>query len=146
MNKSFDINELRSLYSNLSSDELTYAVNYKSSKPADACHLSPDINNSLDLVCPVDPVLNVRHSDLHTLLTDNVDDSIKSIILDNLKQLPQVQNSSFKLSDDELLNLVPSRYAQCPNEVQAYSQFVLDHLDTAEPVTPNVDLNSDIHA
>lgn len=85
-----------------------------------------DLNAMADLTMPVDPQFGVRRNVLDVLVDPNTDASIKKMIEESLQAIPQ-QDAS-KLSDQELLNLLPSRYL-APGQSDMYLNYIHSYLD-----------------
>lgn len=73
-----------------------------------------DLNAYADLVSPIDPATGVRMSDIALLRDSSTRQEIRDAIDKHLTQHPSL-SASDGLSDDDLLALLPSRYADDTN-------------------------------
>lgn len=96
-------------------------------------NLSPDINNQLDRVIPVNPLTGLRDNIVH-----RYEISLSQAEKTKLEQYIQLQDyssPSHQLSDKELIALCPSRFVQTLSDTKALVKAmrnVVDSLDTED--------------
>lgn len=96
-------------------------------------NLSPDINNQLDRVIPVNPLTGLRDNIVH-----RYEISLSQAEKSKLEQYIQLQDyssPSHQLSDKELIALCPSRFVQTLSDTKALVKAmrnVVDSLDTED--------------
>ena len=90
--------------------------------------LRGDINEMLDRSCPVNPVTGLRDNLLDRLDSSDITESEKKTILENMSKLPVSER--YDVSDDVLIEMLPSRYASTQVDMQAvrnyYNGLILD--------------------
>lgn len=117
---------------------------------------APDLSNSrldvpdfsenlkiLDITNPIDPATGFPVSDLSLFFNSSVSDDVKELISRNLQRLGAVTDTS-GLSDDQLMQVLPSRYTQSFGEVKAWRDTIENfmktdyqhYLQTVTPPTP----------
>lgn len=85
-----------------------------------------DLNAYADLVSPIDPVTGVRMSDIALLRDPTTRSEIRDAIDKHLTQHPSLAASD-GLSDDDLLALLPSRYADDTNAA-AFADYAREYI------------------
>lgn len=125
----------RFFLTHLNDDEftLTQAKAVDSKQPV----LNSEIQEIIDIVAPVNPITGVRENDVSMLLSQNISSIEKQAILARMQQIPPAQRHD--LSDEELLDMLPSRYNSTLVDVDAVRQYFEDNIlssDSGEPVEP----------
>lgn len=93
-------------------------------------NLSPDINNQLDRVIPVNPLTGLRDNLVH-----KYEISLSQAEKSKLEQYIQVQeysSPSHQLSDKELIALCPSRFVQTLSDTKALAKAMRKVVDTLD--------------
>lgn len=91
-----------------------------------------------ETIQPVNPVTGWRDNAISRLLSPNTPDVERQVILSSLTKL-KGKNSPKELSDDDLLDFMPSRYCTDPVELERFRQSVEQFfapVDSVEPVEP----------
>lgn len=83
--------------------------------------LRGDINEMLDRSCPVNPVTGLRDNLLDRLDSSDITESEKKTILENMSKLPVSER--YDVSDDVLIEMLPSRYASTQVDMQAVRNY-----------------------
>lgn len=90
--------------------------------------LKGDINEVLDKSCPVNPVSGLRDNLLERLDSSDITDSERKTILENMSKISASQRMD--VSDDVLIDMLPSRYASTQVDMQGvrdfYNRLILD--------------------
>lgn len=100
----------------------------------------------LEVTNPIDPNTGFPTSDLGLYFNTHVSDDVKELIARNLQRLGAVNDTS-GLTDEQLMQVLPSRYTQSFGEVKAWrdtiEQFIktdyqhyLQTVSTPAPVDP----------
>ena len=107
--------KLAKLYPTFSSAVIDVMAKGVSSSDERMCKVSlADLNAYADMVSPIDPVTGVRMSDIALLRDPTTCQEIRDAIDKHLTQHPSL-SASDGLSDDDMLALLPSRYADDTN-------------------------------
>ena len=77
----------------------------------------------IEQLCPINPVTGFRDSDLVRLFSEDVSKQEKDLILSNLS-VHFGKGTPKDLSDDEIMVLIPSRYAGDAVEIAKYKSLV----------------------
>jgi len=77
----------------------------------------------IEQLCPINPVTGFRDNDLVRLFCDDVSKQEKDLILSNLS-VHFGKGTPKDLSDDEIMALIPSRYAGDAVEIAKYKSLV----------------------
>lgn len=100
--------------------------------------LNSEIQEIIDIVAPVNPVTRTRENDVSMLLSQNISSIEKQAILSRMSQVPPSQRHN--LSDDDLLDMLPSRYNSTLVDADAVRQYFEENIlpvsDSGEPVEP----------
>ena len=92
--------------------------------------LRGDINEVLDRSCPVNPNTGLRDNILDRLDSSDITESERKTILENMSKMPVSER--YDVSDDVLLEMLPSRYASTQVDMQAvrnyYNNLILEEL------------------
>ena len=100
--------------------------------------LNSEIQEIIDIVAPVNPVTRTRENDVSMLLSQNISSIEKQAILSRMSQVPPSQRHN--LSDEDLLDMLPSRYNSTLVDADAVRQYFEDNIlpvsDSGEPVEP----------
>ena len=100
--------------------------------------LNSEIQEIIDIVAPVNPVTRTRENDVSMLLSQNISSIEKQAILSRMQQVPPSQRHN--LSDEDLLDMLPSRYNSTLVDADAVRQYFEDNIlpvsDSGEPVEP----------
>lgn len=100
--------------------------------------LNSEIQEIIDIVAPVNPITGTRENDVSMLLSQNISSIEKQAILTRMQQIPPAQRHN--LSDDELLEMLPSRYNSTLVDADAVRQYFEENIlpvsDSGEPVEP----------
>lgn len=100
--------------------------------------LNSEIQEIIDVVAPVNPITGTRENDVSMLLSQNISSIEKQAILSRMQQVPPSQRHN--LSDDDLLDMLPSRYNSTLVDADAVRQYfeqnILPDSDSGEPVEP----------
>lgn len=100
--------------------------------------LNSEIQEIIDIVAPVNPVTRTRENDVSMLLSQNISSIEKQAILSRMSQVPPSQRHN--LSDEDLLDMLPSRYNSTLVDADAVRQYfeenILPDSDSGEPVEP----------
>lgn len=100
--------------------------------------LNSEIQEIIDIVAPVNPVTRTRENDVSMLLSQNISSIEKQAILSRMQQVPPSQRHN--LSDDDLLDMLPSRYNSTLVDADAVRQYFEENIlpvsDSGEPVEP----------
>ena len=98
--------------------------------------LNSEIQEIIDIVAPVNPVTGTRENDVSMLLSQNISSIEKQAILSRMQQVPPSQRHN--LSDEDLLDMLPSRYNSTLVDADAVRQYFEDNIlpvsDSGEPV------------
>lgn len=90
--------------------------------------LRGDINDVLDRSCPVNPNTGLRDNILDRLDSSDITESERKTILENMSKMPVSER--YDVSDDVLLEMLPSRYASTQVDMQAvrnyYNNLILE--------------------
>ena len=100
--------------------------------------LNSEIQEIIDIVAPVNPLTGTRENDVSMLLSQNISSIEKQAILARMQQVPPSQRHD--LSDEDLLDMLPSRYNSTLVDVDAVRQYFEENIlpvsDSGEPVEP----------
>ena len=100
--------------------------------------LNSEIQEIIDVVAPVNPLTGTRENDVSMLLSQNISSIEKQAILARMQQVPPSQRHD--LSDEDLLDMLPSRYNSTLVDVDAVRQYFEDNIlpvsDSGEPIEP----------
>nr|DAN42874.1 MAG TPA: hypothetical protein [Microviridae sp.] len=100
--------------------------------------LNSEIQEIIDIVAPVNPITGTRENDVSMLLSQNISSIEKQAILSRMQQVPPAQRHN--LSDDDLLDMLPSRYNSTLVDADAVRQYFEENIlpvsDSGEPVEP----------
>lgn len=90
--------------------------------------LRGDINDVLDRSCPVNPNTGLRENLLDRLDSSDITESERKTILENMSKMPVSER--YDVSDDVLLEMLPSRYASTQVDMQSvrnyYNNLILE--------------------
>lgn len=119
--------KLAKLYPTFSSDELDLlAKGFTSSTERLRCISLADLNAYADLVSPIDASTGVRMSDIALLRDPTTRQEIRDSIDSHLTLHPSLAAAD-GLSDDDLLALLPSRYADDSN-ASAFADYAREYI------------------
>lgn len=96
------------------------------------------VDSSLtDTIQPINPVTGWRDNSISRLMSPNTPNVERDLILSSLAK-QKGYNSPKDLSDDDLLEILPSRYSTDPVELERFKEFVdeLRNVDDTEPTDP----------
>lgn len=96
------------------------------------------VDSSLtDTIQPINPVTGWRDNAISRLMSPNTPSVERELILSSLAK-QKGYNSPKELSDDDLLDILPSRYSTDPVELERFKEFVdeLSNVDDTEPTDP----------
>lgn len=98
---------------------------------SDVCpDLKGDINETLDRSCPVNPNTGLRDNVIERLDSSDITESERKTILENMSKIPSSER--YDVSDDVLVEMLPSRYASTQVDMQAvrtyYNNLILDEV------------------
>nr|DAK99396.1 MAG TPA: hypothetical protein [Microviridae sp.] len=100
--------------------------------------LNSEIQEIIDIVAPVNPLTGTRENDVSMLLSQNISSIEKQAILARMQQVPPSQRHD--LSDEDLLDMLPSRYNSTLVDVDAvrhyFEENILSVSDSGVPVEP----------
>ena len=100
--------------------------------------LNSEIQEIIDIVAPVNPITGTRENDVSMLLSQNISSIEKQAILSRMQQVPPSQRHN--LSDEDLLDMLPSRYNSTLVDADAVRQYfeenILPDSDSGEPIEP----------
>ena len=100
--------------------------------------LNSEIQEIIDIVAPVNPLTGTRENDVSMLLSQNISSIEKQAILARMQQVPPSQRHD--LSDEDLLDMLPSRYNSTLVDVDAvrhyFEENILSVSDSSVPVEP----------
>ena len=90
-----------------------------------------------DTIQPINPVTGWRDNAISRLMSPHIPNVERDLILSSLAQ-QKGYNSPKELSDDDLLEILPSRYSTDPVELERFKEFVdeLRNFDNTEPTDP----------
>jgi len=92
--------------------------------------LKGDINETLDRSCPVNPNTGLRDNVIERLDSSDITESERKTILENMSKIPSSER--YDVSDDVLVEMLPSRYASTQVDMQAvrtyYNNLILDEV------------------
>ncbi len=90
-----------------------------------------------DTIQPINPVTGWRDNAISRLMSPNTPNVERDLILSSLAK-QKGYNSPKELSDDDLLEILPSRYSTDPVELERFKEFVdeLRNVDDTEPTAP----------
>lgn len=98
--------------------------------------LNSEIQEIIDIVAPVNPITGIRENDVSMLLSQGISSIEKQAILSRMQQIPPSQRHD--LSDDELLDMLPSRYNSTLVDADAVRQYFEENIlpvpDSGEPI------------
>ena len=92
----------------------------------------PDFSENLkvlDITNPIDPATGFPVSDLSLFFNSSVSEDVKELISRNLQRLGAVTDTS-GLSDEQLMQVLPSRYTQSFGEVKAWRDTIENFMKT----------------
>lgn len=94
-------------------------------------------SNLTDTIQPVNPVTGWRDNSISRLMSPNTPNVERELILSSLAK-QKGYNSPKELSDDDLFEILPSRYSTDPVELERFKEFVdeLRNVDDTEPTDP----------
>lgn len=94
-------------------------------------------SNLTDTIQPVNPVTGWRDNSISRLMSPNTPNVERELILSSLAK-QKGYNSPKELSDDDLFEILPSRYSTDPVELERFKEFVdeLRSVDDVEPTDP----------
>lgn len=119
--------KLAKLYPTFSSDEIdSFAKGIVASVERLRCISLADLNAYADLVSPIDSTTGVRLSDIALLRDPTTRQEIRDAIDKHLVQHPSLAASD-GLSDDDMLALLPSRYADDTNAA-AFAEYAREYI------------------
>ena len=97
----------------------------------------------IELLCPINPVTGFRDNDLVRLFSEDVSKQEKDLILSNLS-VHFGKGTPKDLSDDEIMALIPSRYAGDAVEMAKYKslvdELIKDYEDRIRPLEEPTDI------
>lgn len=100
--------------------------------------LNSEIQEIIDVVAPVNPLTGTRENDVSMLLSQNISSIEKQAILARMQQIPPSERHN--LSDEDLLDMLPSRYNSTLVDVDAVRQYFEENIlpvsDSGEPIEP----------
>ena len=90
-----------------------------------------------DTIQPINPVTGWRDNAISRLMSSNTPNVERELILSSLAK-QKGYNSPKELSDDDLLDILPSRYSTDPVELERFKDFVdeLRNVEDNEPTDP----------
>ena len=90
-----------------------------------------------DTIQPINPVTGWRDNAISRLMSPNTPSVERELILSSLAK-QKGYNSPKELSDDDLLEILPSRYSTDPVELERFKEFVdeLRSVEDNEPTDP----------
>lgn len=90
-----------------------------------------------DTIQPINPVTGWRDNAISRLMSPNTPNVERELILSSLAK-QKGYNSPKELSDDDLLEILPSRYSTDPVELERFKEFVdeLRSVEDNEPTDP----------
>lgn len=93
-----------------------------------------------DTIQPINPVTGWRDNAISRLMSPTTPNVERELILSSLAK-HKGYNSPKELSDDDLLDILPSRYSTDPVELERFKEFVDDlrnaeDIETSDPVEP----------
>ena len=90
-----------------------------------------------DTIQPINPVTGWRDNAISRLMSPNTPNVERDLILTSLAK-QKGYNSPKELSDDDLLEILPSRYSTDPVELERFKEFVdeLRSVEDNEPTDP----------
>lgn len=92
--------------------------------------LKGDINETLDRSCPVNPNTGLRDNVIERLDSSDITESERKTILENMSKIPSSER--YDVSDDVLVEMLPSRYASTQVDMQAvrtyYNNLILEEV------------------
>lgn len=107
--------------------------------------LNSEIQEIIDIVAPVNPITGSRENDVSMLLSQNISSIEKQAILSRMQQVPPSQRHD--LSDEDLLDMLPSRYNSTLVDVDAVRQYFEENIlpvsdsgqtiESTEPIEPS---------
>lgn len=93
----------------------------------------------IEQLCPINPVTGFRDSDLVRLFSEDVSKQEKDLILSNLS-VHFGKGTPKDLLDEEIMALIPSRYAVDAVEMAKYKslvdELIKDYEDRNKPIEP----------
>ena len=93
----------------------------------------------IEQLCPINAVTGFRDNDLVRLFSDDVSKQEKDFILSNLS-VHFGKGTPKDLSDEEIMALIPSRYAGDAVEMEKYKslvdELIKDYEDRNKPIEP----------
>ena len=93
------------------------------------------VDSSLtETIQPINPVTGWRDNSISRLMSPNTPNVERELILKSLTKM-KGYNSPKELSDDDLLEILPSRYANDPVELERFKDFV-DSLQSPDEPAP----------
>lgn len=126
----FRMNKLAKLNPWLSQERVKLMVSSSGRFPEDRPEYRFDLTEIqayCDLVRPVSPLNKCRQSDITKLLDPATDSDIKEMLQKRLDDMPSLDAS--QLSDDDILAMLPSRYAQGYDQACAYMDYAREYID-----------------
>ena len=102
--------------------------------------LNSEIQEIIDVVAPVNPLTGTRENDVSMLLSQNISSIERQAILARMQQIPPSQRHD--LSDEDLLDMLPSRYNSTLVDVDAVRHYFEENIlpvsgsGSGEPVEP----------
>lgn len=96
------------------------------------------VDSSLtDTIQPINPVTGWRDNAISRLMSPNTPNVERELILSSLAK-QKGYDSPKELSDDDLLDILPSRYSTDPVELERFKEFVdeLRNVEDNEPTDP----------
>ena len=97
------------------------------------------VDSSLvETIQPINPVTGWRDNSISRLMSPNTPNVERELILKSLSKM-KGYNSPKELTDDDLLEILPSRYSNDPVELERFKEFV-DSLQS--PVEPAPDVSA----
>lgn len=130
----YKIDRLRKLYPSLTDEQLNDLAMpkrpkiAKTEKNAFRFFDTTEVNTYLNLVCPVDLCTGARRSDVDVMRDPSTPPEIKKMIDDRLIQMGAT--SAADITDDDIMAMLPSRYAQGSEDAQMYVDYCRKYIDS----------------
>lgn len=114
-------------FPNLSQEQKTAALQV--TQPPTNPSLCEDINKLADVLFPVDPVTGNPDNMVDKLISPNVSSMEKERILSFMQKMPASKRNN--LSDQELMNMLPSRYNTTLTDIDKVRDFFENEIYTS---------------
>ena len=113
-------------------------VPYQCTGPA----LNDKANEECDVICPYDEVLKERPNVLNKVMDPNINPLERERLMSTLQRMPASKRNN--LTDEELVNMLPSRYNQTLTDEEAFAEHLSNVVDDYSDEDNNSDASKSV--